>query len=42
MKKFLTAIVLVASAGVVAAACPAFTKYGCIQMPNGKMSCGCR
>ena len=42
MKKSLIAFVLVAMSGIVAAACPPFTKYGCIQMPNGKMSCGCR
>jgi hypothetical protein len=24
------------------AACPPGTAYNCQQMPNGKMSCGCR
>jgi hypothetical protein len=42
MKKFFVSMDLVASAGIVDAACPENTKYGCIQMPNGKMSCGCR
>ncbi len=42
MKKTFVAFVLVALSGVVAAACPAYTTYNCVQMPNGKMSCGCR
>jgi hypothetical protein len=28
--------------GVAAASCPIGTRYDCVQMPNGKMSCGCR
>lgn len=24
------------------ASCPGGTRYDCQQMPNGKMSCGCR
>lgn len=33
---------LVASSAVALASCPAGTTYNCVQMPNGKMSCGCR
>ena len=45
MKKLLLALSALALLGTVipaSAACPPGTRYDCTQMPNGKMSCGCR
>jgi len=41
MKKLIV-IAMLATAGYAMATCPIGTTYGCIQMPNGKMACGCR
>jgi hypothetical protein len=41
MKKLIV-IAMLATAGYAIAACPIGTVYGCVQMPNGKMACGCR
>lgn len=41
MKKALAIALLLAST-IAAASCPIGTRYDCVQMPNGKMSCGCR
>jgi hypothetical protein len=38
----LAALSMLATAIPAKAACPPGTAYNCTQMPNGKMSCGCR
>jgi hypothetical protein len=38
----LSALALLATAVPAKAHCPPGTTYDCTQMPNGKMSCGCR
>jgi hypothetical protein len=40
MKKVIATILLTVSFGAFAA-CPPHAPYGCQQMPNGKMLCGC-
>ncbi len=45
MKKLILALAALSILGTVIpakAACPPGTSYQCTQMPNGKMSCGCR
>jgi hypothetical protein len=45
MKHLLLAFAALALLGTMMpakAACPMGTRYDCTQMPNGKMSCGCR
>ena len=34
-------ILLLLSVGLAFASCPPYAPYGCTQMPNGKMLCGC-
>lgn len=41
MKKALASIALFFAIGTAFAACPPHAPYGCQQMPNGKMLCGC-
>jgi hypothetical protein len=45
MKKLILALAALSILGTVIpakASCPVGTRYDCQQMPNGKMSCGCR
>lgn len=38
----LSALAFLATVIPAKAGCPLGTRYDCQQMPNGKMSCGCR
>lgn len=42
MRAALASLMLLASATVALAACPAGTSYQCYQGFNGKVVCGCR
>jgi hypothetical protein len=41
MKKIAVFLMLFSVSAAVFASCPSWAPYGCRQMPNGKMLCGC-